>query len=206
MTRGRKKGTSNFTWTQAQTERQLFIVYSGCIQGATPNGIKRSLQAEFPRVKQHRYDDLKARVQAQLQQEEKEAGVTRRAETIRRIQARIQALDSRAREYERPTDPPRKPTDEDMRMARMLYAEARQQESLLADITGVKAPIKVEVETKVHETVVTLMATMSPEQITIFMQRYKETERLADIGRQRLLPEKVNGVHAHGITKKPGGK
>jgi hypothetical protein len=203
----------NHIWKRSETERQMFIVYSGVVQGASPTAIRRSLQQEFPRVQKYRYDTLYARVQDQLNQEEKEAGVSRRSEAIRRIQARIQALDTRAREYEHPEG--RKPTPDDLRLAKSLFAEARQQDQLLATITGITAPIKIEVEAKVKETVTVLMAMMTPEQISAHLAKYNETLRLADLARTipALPVAQTNGHtngHANGITngvtKKSGGK
>ena len=182
-----KKGQTIKRYTLDETRKQENFILSGLIAGISTTVIKRQFLKEFPEATRSRWAILLPRVVAELKKEDKDRASLRRSEAIARITDRMNRLDRRAKEAD---------NQNDMRLARSLFAEARAQEMLLADFTGARQPIKIEVDTRVRETVTVLMAQMPIEVINANLAQYRENMRLADLA--KLLPEhktvEVNGV------------
>lgn len=180
---GGKKGVPVKRYTQAETIEQEQFIYAGLIQGVESRTIKREFRKQF-QVGTARWNTLITRVQRRMQDEDKERAGNRKSEALRRFHQRIASLDARAREAMNAKDP---------QLAARLFGEARQQEAMLADITGIRAPLKIEVEAQVHQTVSLLMMQMTPEQLTAQVRRYKETLALAQQAKAMLLEPPKSG-------------
>lgn len=198
----KKKGDSPKRYTIPETREHEQFVLNALVQGVPSYIIKREFKKQFS-VGPRRYENIRIRVSSLMLDEDKQRASTRRAEAIARISQTLQKLRRRADEAERTNE---------LKTFRALSAEARQQESLLADFTGARQPIKIEVETRVKETLTVLMAQMPIEVLNSHLHKYQETQRLAEIGK-KLLPENtspaahangVNGRHHMSITKNGG--
>jgi hypothetical protein len=185
----KKKGEKAKRYTVQEARDQEAFVFNALVAGVASHLIKREFKKQF-HTGLRRFDVIRNRVTSLMLDEDKQRASTRRAEAIARISETLQTLRRRAKEAER---------NNDLKTFRVLSAEARQQESLLADFTGARQPIKIEVETRVKETLTVLMAQMPIDVLNSHLEKYQETQRLAELGK-KLLPENNPPVHTNGVT------
>lgn len=64
-----------------------------------------------------------------------------------------------------------------------LHSTLTRYHALLADIQGTREPIKVDVDVRVSQSIVGVIANLSPEQVQAYVQRRKQLEQEAEHGR-----------------------
>ena len=192
-------GSRLVRYSKEETLEQEQFVYSGLVQGVETRSIKRSFGKQFPKTGLSRWSTIYARVAERMAEEDKERWALRKSEAMRRFQSRIQSLDTRA--FAALKGDPEKGIEPNPKLARLLFAEVRSQESILADFTGIRAPIKIDLDVKVKETMTVLLAQMSVDMLNENLQQYKENLRLADMQRQApktLVMSNGTGRHSNG--------
>src|SRR5271165_2843052 len=133
---GKRKGEAPRRYTIEERREQEQFIYNAQVAGVPGHIIKREFRKHF-KTGPRRFDIIRLRVSSLMLDEDKQRASTRRAEAIARISQTLQLLRKRAHEAE---------ANGDLKTFRSLSAEARAQESLLADFTGARQPIKIEVE------------------------------------------------------------
>jgi hypothetical protein len=166
-------------YTLRETSDQEEFLLNGFISGESIHVLRRAFKKQFPDTGTNRFRQLSARVRARMVDEDKDRVATRKVEQINRTMRVITKL--RISFF---ATPERAVAD-----LRRLSAAIREQEQLLADLTGTREPLKVEVDMRVKEAVTAVVLNMSPEQMNARLQDFQETMRLAGLARDRLLVE-----------------
>jgi len=174
-------------YSAAETSEQEQLIENALLQpGHSVATIVRAMQQRWPRFGIGRYKKLAARVHSRWKDEDDQARDKRRAQQIRRLERALAYAWGDKRRVPDPANPGQtieqvvRPTD--------LKAVATF-EKLLADVCGTRAPVEVNVHHVVTETLVQVIAQMTPEQVADALAEHREMKRLAQERKQAILTE-----------------
>lgn len=116
------------------------------------------------------------RIKEAWKTEDEENRKSAKGATIRRIQRYIQDAQGR----KDPNDPKRW-------LEKPNFAALARFETLLADIQGTREPITIDLNVRIQETVLNVIADLSAEELTELVGEYDETMKLAEAARKGLV-------------------
>lgn len=162
-------------YTREETRLQEEFVLNGIISGQMDRLIWRAFRDTF-HTGRGRYNVLHARMLSQLAEDNVEKIKTAKAEAIQRTKRHLADL------YTERQNIPRA----DTKALATHSAAIVKAEQFLADLTGAREPLKIEVNAVIKDTLQIVIANMTPEQMNQRLQRVREDRRLAEIARARI--------------------
>ena len=165
-------------YTLSETRDQEDFVLDGIVSGQDRRYIARSFCEKF-NTKLTRYHVIRVRMLAHFKETHNERIKTAKAEAIERQMRHLSDLQLERMRMD--------PSDF---KARANHSNAIVKvEQLLADLTGAREPLKVEINVQMKESIQQVIVNMSPEQINEHLHRAREDRRLAQLARERLVVE-----------------
>jgi len=159
-------------YTIAETQEQEAFVFNGIISGQLDRYIFRAFHHKFG-CNRGRYNTLHARMMQVLAEDHTEKLKTAKVEAIQRIKRDLAQLRVERQNMAQP----------DTKAIARHSAEILKYEQFLADLTGAREPIKVEMNVQIRESLTAVIANMTPEMMNERLQRVREDRRLAEIAR-----------------------
>lgn len=157
------------TWTRQEIAEQEERVEAGLVRAASVNQIAETLRTEHG-VGRRRTLQLIARIRERWSRETESTRAYTRDEQIRRVRLYIQRLQGRPKivngEMKGWDEPPN-------------YHMLHKWESLLADLEGNKEPLKINVDVRYTEAMLSVMAGVTGEDLLRLAQEQREIEAKA---------------------------
>ncbi len=155
-------------YSPEETREQYAYVSNGLISGLSTADVRRGFLEKFGANRKNRFHTMFVRAMEAFKTEDAARRDNTRSEAVRRITRRIPRLDS---QIHAPATPTRSLTG--------LVLAVATHEKLLADIQGTRAPIKIDVDVRVSESIAHVIMNLTPEQVTEYQHRNAERKRMA---------------------------
>lgn len=168
------------TFTPDEVRAQESAVEQLLVQGVTNRQVALTMRKQFD-VGEARTRTLINRTHQRWEAESELGRASRKEATVRRISRRIVSLDQRLQGQrgehgEVVVAPVTKPGE-----IAAIHGALHKWESLLAEVEGTLAPVKVEVSVQVSQAILQIIATMTPEEVSQAMSALDEQERKAKL-------------------------
>jgi hypothetical protein len=150
------------------------------LRGTSLRGMVALAKSELG-VGPKRVNVILQRIKDAWRTEDDENRKSAKSSTIRRIQRYIQDAQGR-----------RDPADPKKWLEKPNFQALARFEALLADIQGTREPINIDINVRIQETVLNVIADLSPEELTEIVNEYDDTQRLAEAARKGLVIETVS--------------
>jgi hypothetical protein len=166
-------------YTRGEVLQQEEFIFNGIISGVSFETIAVAFRQQFPGTGRIRVQTLYERVGGRMREEARERDKNAQLEAVQRSKRRLVRLHMTLDQFD-PKD--KSHTKEVATIHQRILAE----ESFLADLTGSREPMKVEVNVQVKETLLAVVMNASPEEMNKRLADMHETRRLARLAQSSI--------------------
>lgn len=160
-------------WTQAETREHVAFLEQLYVRGTSLRQMELAARQRFG-LRPGRVTSLLDRIRETWRKEDEANRASNRAAAVRRVTRYIRDAEGRKNQDGSWIEKPN-------------YAALARFEELLSDLQGTREPVKVDLNVRVQETVLNVIAGLSPEELGELVAEYEDTERLAEAARRGLV-------------------
>jgi hypothetical protein len=159
-------------WTRGETLAQEEFVFQGIVSSLDFNTVCAAFRKTFEGAGRQRFQMLHERVLTRLKENQREQQKIEQLTAIQRTKHRLARLHTTLDQF----DPKKK---DNIREMATVDARILANEALLADLTGAREPIKVEVDVRVKESLIAVFVNATPADMNRRLEEQHELRRLA---------------------------